>query len=61
MSLFNQENIEKLKDLIHKSNNISVLVHKNVDADCMGASLATWNFLNKLQKNVKVILMIKAG
>jgi len=56
MSLFNQINIEKIKDLITKSNNISILVHKNVDADCMGAGLATWNFLNKLQKNTKLIV-----
>ena len=45
----------KFKALIKKSNNIVIVTHYNPDGDAMGSSLALYNFLIKIEKDVTVI------
>lgn len=45
----------KFKALLKKSNNIVIVTHFNPDGDAMGSSLALYNYLEKMGKNVSVI------
>ena len=46
---------QKFKALLKKSNNIVIVTHYNPDGDAMGSSLALYNYLIKVEKNVTVI------
>lgn len=45
----------KFKALLKKSENIVIVTHYNPDGDAMGSSLALYNYLVKVGKNVSVI------
>jgi phosphoesterase RecJ-like protein len=50
-----KDSFTKFKSLISKSNNIVIVTHYNPDGDAMGSSLALYNYLVKIDKNVTVI------
>ena len=50
-----KDSFTKFKSLINKSNNIVIVTHYNPDGDAMGSSLALYNYLVKMDKNVTVI------
>jgi bifunctional oligoribonuclease and PAP phosphatase NrnA len=50
-----KDSFPKFKALIKKSNNIVIVTHYNPDGDAMGSSLALYNYLVKINKNVTVI------
>ena len=50
-----KDSFSKFKSLISKSNNIVIVTHYNPDGDAMGSSLALYNYLVKIDKNVTVI------
>ena len=49
------ENIDKLKSLLAVPKDIVITSHRNPDGDAIGASLATYLYLNKLGHTVHVI------
>ncbi len=46
----------KFKNTIKKANNIVITTHWSPDGDAMGSSLALYNYLLQLDKNVKVVV-----
>lgn len=50
-----KDSFPKFKALLKKSNNIVIVTHYNPDGDAMGSSLALYNYLVKVDKNVTVI------
>ncbi|MDO9001107.1 MAG: bifunctional oligoribonuclease/PAP phosphatase NrnA [Bacteroidota bacterium] len=46
----------KFKTVLKKTNNIIITTHWSPDGDAMGSSLALYNYLIKLGKNVKVVV-----
>jgi nanoRNase/pAp phosphatase (c-di-AMP/oligoRNAs hydrolase) len=46
---------EQLKEQIAKSNNILICVGRNSDGDSLGAALALYSFLKKIDKRVNII------
>ena len=50
-----KDSFPKFKALLKKSNNIVIVTHYNPDGDAMGSSLALYNYLIKVGKNVTVI------
>lgn len=50
-----KDSFPKFKALLKKSNNIVIVTHYNPDGDAMGSSLALYNYLAKVGKNVTVI------
>jgi phosphoesterase RecJ-like protein len=50
-----KDSFPKFKALLKKSNNIVIVTHYNPDGDAMGSSLALFNYLIKIEKNVTVI------
>lgn len=50
-----KDSFAKFKALINKSKNIVIVTHYNPDGDAMGSSLALYNYLVKVKKNVTVI------
>lgn len=48
--------IEILKKHIEESKNIVLFGHRNPDGDAMGATMGLWGVLNKMGKNVSVIV-----
>lgn len=51
-----RDSYKKLGNAIKKSNRIAIVTHLNPDGDAMGSSLALSLFLQKLKKDVKVIV-----
>lgn len=51
-----RDSYKKLGDAIKKSKRIAIVTHMNPDGDAMGSSLALSLFLQKLKKEVKVIV-----
>ncbi len=56
MNIFDPDIIEAFKDTLLKAEKIAVIGHKNVDADCLGASLAVSRFFDKLGCQSKIII-----
>lgn len=50
-----KDSFARFKTLISKSHHIVIVTHYNPDGDAMGSSLALYNYLLKLKKNVSVI------
>jgi phosphoesterase RecJ-like protein len=50
-----KDSFQKFKSLIKKSNHIVIVTHYNPDGDAIGSSLALYNFLIKVKKNVTII------
>ena len=48
--------LDEIKNQIDKAQNIVILTHENPDGDAMGCSLAMYNALKQLNKNVDVII-----
>jgi len=51
-----RDSFKKLGDAIKKSKRITIVTHMNPDGDAMGSSLALSMYLQKLNKEVKVIV-----
>jgi phosphoesterase RecJ-like protein len=51
-----RDSYKKLADAIKKSKKIAIVTHMNPDGDAMGSSLALSMFLQKLKKEVKVVV-----
>lgn len=56
MNIFNSEIIDSFKENLLNAKKISIIGHKNVDADCLGASLAVATFFKKKKCDVKIII-----
>lgn len=54
--LISQNDIEQVKEIFAKSNNIIVISHVSPDGDAIGSSLGLKDYLCSLGKNVKVIV-----
>lgn len=50
-----KDSFAKFKALLKKSENIVIVTHYSPDGDAMGSSLALYNYLLKVNKNVSVI------
>ena len=50
-----KDSFSKFKALLKRSNNIVIVTHYNPDGDAMGSSLALYNYLIKIEKNITVI------
>ena len=48
--------IDKIKDEIYNAENIIILTHEMPDGDAIGSSLAMYNGLKSLGKNVDVVI-----
>ena len=51
-----KDSFKILKKAINNSQNISIITHWSPDGDAIGSSLALYQFLKYLDKNVKVII-----
>lgn len=56
MNIFNLEIIDSFKENLLNAKTISIIGHKNIDADCLGASLAVATFFKKRNCEVKIII-----
>ena len=48
--------MDKIKEILKSANSIVITTHKSPDGDAVGSSLALYHYLNKLDKNVTVIV-----
>jgi phosphoesterase RecJ-like protein len=48
--------MNEIKSIISNAKNIVITTHKSPDGDAIGSSLALYHFLNKLEKNVSVVV-----
>ena len=56
MNVLDSDIIDAFKDTLLKAKKIAIIGHKNIDADCLGASLAVSKFFSKLGCQTKIIV-----
>ena len=56
LHMLNQIQITEIKQLISKTNKIVLISHTNPDGDAVGSILAMYHFLNKLDKEVDMLV-----
>lgn len=56
MDVFDIDIIDAFKDTLLKAKKIAIIGHKNVDGDCLGASLAVSSFFKKMNCETKIII-----